>query len=294
MSLSVKDGGLPPDSVVQTADEIISDSQRVIEMYHDKSELAMNKVILAPCSPFSVTEELLKETVKLARDHGVRLHTHLAETEDEDNYCMKHYNRRPLRLMMDAGFIGEDVSYAHGIFFNSDELRILAETRTSIAHCPSSNMRLGSGIARVKEMLHMGINVTLGVDGSASNDTSDFLGELRSCMLLQRVKYGADAMTARDVYEMATERGARLLNFEKVGKIKEGWAADLALFNINRLEYSGSLSDPPAALIFAGINHQTEYTIVNGRIVVERGKLTGFDEEDIIRNANRISSKLLG
>lgn len=294
MSLSVKDGGLPPDSVVQTADEIIRDSQRAIEMYHDKSELAMNKVILAPCSPFSVTEELMKETVKLARDYGVRLHTHLAETEDEDNYCMKYYNRRPLRLMMDADFIGEDVSYAHGIFFNKDELRILAETHTSIAHCPSSNMRLGSGIARVKEMLHMGINVTLGVDGSASNDTSDFLGELRNCMLLQRVKYGADAMTARDVYKMATERGARFLNFEKVGKIKEGWAADLALFNINRLEYSGSLSDPPAALIFAGINHQTEYTIVNGRIVVEKGRLVGFDEEDIIRNANRISSKLLG
>ena len=293
MSLSVKDGGLPPDSVVQTIDEILHDSRRVIEKYHDNSDLSMKKVMLAPCSPFSVTEDLMKETVRLGRQYGVRLHTHLAETADEDAYCMKHYHRRPLTLMADLGFIGEDVSYAHGIFFNDDELKLLADTRTSIAHCPSSNMRLGSGIARVKEMLDMGINVSLGVDGSASNDTSDFMGEMRNALLLQRVKYGADAMTASDVFRMATVNGARLLNFHNIGKIKEGWSADLAIFNLHKIEYAGSLSDPLAALIFAGINHEAEYTIVNGRIAVAKGRLTGFEENKIIRNANIIAFKLL-
>jgi len=293
MSLSVKDGGLPPDSVVQTEDEILKDSQRVIEKYHDNSDFSMRKVVLAPCSPFSITKALIRESARLAREYKVRLHTHLAETADEDEYCFKQYNKPPLSLMIDLGFIGEDVSYAHGIFFNSEEIKILAETNTSIAHCPSSNMRLGSGIARVKEMLDQGINVSLAVDGSASNDTSDYLGEMRTALLLQRVKYGADALTARNVFRMATENGARLLNFKKIGRIEEGWAADLALFNINRLEYTGALSDPPAALLFAGINHETEYTIVNGRIVVKKGRLTGYDESSIIRNANRIAFKIL-
>lgn len=292
MSLSVKDGGLPPDSVVQTEDEILEDSQRVIERYHDRSELAMRKVILAPCSPFSITGELMKESAILAREHGVRLHTHLAETQDEDNYCMQNYGKRPLALMEELDFIGEDTSYAHGVFFNDQELELLAKTSTSIAHCPSSNQRLGSGIARVREMLDMGINVGLAVDGSASNDTSDFLGEMRQAMLLQRVNYGPDALTALDVYRIATVNGAKLLGFDKTGKIEEGYAADLALFNINKLEYVGSLSDPTAALLFCGINHQTEYTIVNGRIVVEKGRLTGYDEEEIIKNANRIAQKL--
>ncbi|UCB47464.1 MAG: 8-oxoguanine deaminase [Spirochaetota bacterium] len=292
MSLSVKDGGLPPDSVVQTEDEILKDSQRVIEHYHDRSELAMRKVILAPCSPFSITGELMKESARLARDYGVRLHTHLAETQDEDNYCTRNYGKRPLALMEELDFIGEDTSYAHGVFFNDQELELLADTKTSIAHCPSSNQRLGSGIARIREMLDMGINVGLAVDGSASNDTSDFLGEMRQAMLLQRVKYGPNALTAPEVYRMATINGAKLLGFEKIGKIEEGYAADLALFNINKLEYVGGLSDPTAALLFCGINHQAEYTIVNGRIVVEKGLLTGYNEEEIIQNANRIAHKL--
>lgn len=293
MSLSRKDGGLPPDSVVQTEDEILRDSQRVIEKYHDNSDFSMGKIILAPCSPFSVTEGLMMESVRLAREYGVRLHTHLAETADEVDYCIKTYNRRPLRLMQDLGFYGEDVSFAHGIFFNDEEIQTLAETGTSIAHCPSSNMRLGSGIARVRKMLDAGINVGLAVDGSASNDTSDFLGEMRNAMLLQRVRYGADALNARDIFKMATRNGARLLNFKNIGKIQEGSAADLALFNIDKLEYAGALSDPPAALLFAGINHQTEYTIVNGKIVVDHGTLTGFDEDEITRNVNRIAFRLL-
>jgi len=293
MSLSVKDGGLPPDSVVQTADEILTDSRNVIEKYHDGSEFSMCRILLAPCSPFSVTEDLMKESAGLARQYGVRLHTHLAETADEDEYCRRHYGRRPLRLMMDLGFIGEDVSYAHGIFFNDEELDLLARTRTSIAHCPSSNMRLGSGIARVREMLDRGINVALAVDGSASNDTSDFLGEMRAALMLQRVKYGADAINAREVFRLATEHGARLLGYDRIGSIREGWAADLVLFDVHRMEYAGALSDPFAALLFAGFNHSTAYTIVNGRIAVRDGRLTGYNEEDLFRKAHEVSCALL-
>jgi len=293
MSLSKKDGGLPPDSVVQTDDEILKDSERAIKKYHDNSELSMRKIALAPCSPFSVTEDLMKESVKLARKYGVKLHTHLAETKDENDFCVQMYGRRPLQLMEDTGFIGEDVWYAHGIHFNDDELKLLSETKTHIAHCPSSNMRLGSGICRVTEMLPMDINVGLGVDGSASNDTSDMLGEMRNALLLQRVHYGSNAVTARDIFKLATINGAKLLNFQKVGELQEGWAADMAIFNIDRMEYAGSLSDPLAALIFSGYNHGTDYTIVNGRVVVEHGKLLGVNEEELTRKANRISDRMI-
>ncbi|MGD9236323.1 MAG: 8-oxoguanine deaminase [Desulfobacterales bacterium] len=293
MSLSKKDGGLPPDSVVQTEDQILEDSERVIRQYHDDSELAMRKIILAPCSPFSVTEELLQETVKLARRYSVHLHTHLAETRDETEFCLETYGCKPLQLMERCGFIGPDVSYAHGIHFNDAELQRLADTGTHIAHCPTSNMRLGSGICRVKEMLPLGINVGLAVDGSASNDSSDMLGELRNALLLQRVHYGAAALSTLDVMKMGTENGARLLGFEKVGKIREGWAADLAIFNVAKLEYSGSLADPLAAIIFSGYNHGAEYTIVNGLMAVEQGRLIGFDETEIMNKCNAISDKML-
>ncbi len=293
MSLSKKDGGLPPDSVVQTTEEILEDSLRVIQKYHDDSELSMRRIILAPCSPFSVTDELMKETAALGRKHGVRLHTHVAETADEDDYCLESCGGRPLELMEDCGFVGPDVSYAHGIHFNDDELKRIAATQTSIAHCPTSNMRLGSGICRVTEMLPMGINVALAVDGSASNDSSDMLGEIRNALLLQRVQYGASALTTLDVMKMATENGARLLGFEKIGKIREGWAADLALFNVGKLEYSGSLSDPLAAIIFSGYNHGAEYTIVNGKVAVENGVLTGYDEIELMNKCNTISKRMI-
>lgn len=293
MSLSKKDGGLPPDTVVQTDDEILRDSERVIHQYHDDSELSMRKIVLAPCSPFSVTEDLMKESVKLARKYGVLLHTHLAETKDENDFCLQMYGRRPLKLMEDTGFIGEDVWYAHGIHFNDDELKLLSDTKTHIAHCPSSNMRLGSGICRVTEMLPTNINVGLAVDGSASNDSSDMLGEMRNALLLQRVRYGARAVTARDIFKLATVNGAKLLNFEKIGQLQEGWAADMAVFNVNRMEYAGSLSDPLAALIFSGYNHGTQYTIVNGRIAVDNGMLTGVDEQRLTDRANMLSERMI-
>jgi cytosine/adenosine deaminase-related metal-dependent hydrolase len=293
MSLSKKDGGLPPDNVVQTEDEILKDSERVIQQYHDDGELAMRKIMLAPCSPFSVTETLMTATVQLARKYGVGLHTHLAETRDENEFCLETYGCRPLKLMEKCEFIGADVSYAHGIHFNDAELERLANSGTHIAHCATSNMRLGSGICRVKEMLPLGINVALAVDGSASNDSSDMLGEIRNALLLQRVHYGASAMSTLDVIKMGTENGARLLGFEKVGKIQEGWAADLAVFNVGKLEYSGSLADPLAAIIFSGYNHGTEYTIVNGKIAVDQGRLTGFDETEIMNKCNEISENLI-
>jgi 8-oxoguanine deaminase len=293
MSLSKKNGGLPPDSVVQTEDKILEDSIRLIQLYHNPAEDSMRKIVLAPCSPFSVTADNLKETAKLAREYGVRLHTHLAETLDEEEYCRSKTGKNPLALMEEVGFIGKDVFYAHGIHFNDDELKVLAATNTSVAHCPSSNMRLGSGIARVKEMNEMGINVGIGVDGSASNDCSDMLSEVRNAMLLQRVRYGAGALTAEGAFELCIKGGAKILNYDKTGTIKEGYLADLALFNINKLEYTGSLSDPLAALVFTGISHQTEYTIVNGKVVVEKGKLVGEDEEVIIKNGNKIAARLL-
>ncbi|MCU7513098.1 MAG: 8-oxoguanine deaminase [Ignavibacteria bacterium] len=293
MSLGKKSHGLPPDSVVQSEEVILEDSERVIEKYHDTSEDSMRKIVLAPCSPFSVTKESMKKTAGLARKYNVRLHTHLAETMDEEAFCNDMFGKNPLAVMEEVDFLGEDVFFAHGVYFNDTELDRLARTKTSIAHCPTSNMRLGSGVARIKEMLRLGINVGLAVDGSASNDTSDMLGELRNALLLQRVKYGADALTCRDVFKMATVNGAQMLNFPNTGKIKEGYLADLAVFNLNKLEYTGSLSDPLAALIFSGISHEAKYTIVNGRVVVENGWLTGEDEEYLMKKGNEASRKLL-
>lgn len=293
MSLSEKDGGLPPDSVVQPEEEILKDSERVIGEFHDSSEESMRKIVLAPCSPFSVTKELMRDTARLARAHGVRIHTHLAETEDENEFCLQMYGKRPLSLMEETEFIGKDTFYAHGIHFNDDELHLLAETGTHIAHCPSSNMRLGSGICRVHEMEQLGINVGLAVDGSASNDSSDMLGEARNGLLLQRVLYGSGGSTAASLFKIATENGAKLLGFAEAGRLEEGSLADAAVFDLSGFEYSGAHSDPIAALLFSGYRHGTAYTIVNGRIVVDKGRLLGFDETLLAEKANGIAKRLL-
>jgi cytosine/adenosine deaminase-related metal-dependent hydrolase len=232
------------------------------------------------------------ETTRLARSYGVRLHTHLAETQDEDSYCLRTHGRRPLELMEEWEFIGEDVSYAHGIFFTDEELDVLRQSGTAVCHCPSSNMRLGSGIARVKEMLELGIGVSLAVDGSASNDASDFLGEMRQALYLQRIRYGADAITVPQVFTLATGNGLKVLNFSKLGKIKQGWGADLALFDVHKLEYAGALSDPLAALLFVGVDHRTSYTIINGRVVVKQGRIVGVDEDELTEAANRIAARI--
>lgn len=293
MSLSKKDGGLPPDTVVQTEEKILEDSERVIKKYHDPDPMAMHKIVLAPCSPFSVTKRCMLESARLARKYNVRIHTHLCETMDEEAQCKAMYGIRPLELMQECEMIGEDVFYAHGIWFNDDELRTLARTKSHIAHCPSSNMRLGSGICRTREMLDLGINVGIAVDGSASNDSSDILAEMRNALLLGRVKYGSQALTARDVFKMGSENGAKMLNFGNVGRLEEGWAADLACFDVSGIAYAGSHSDPIAALLFCGCDHTAEYTIVNGQVVVDRRHVVGVDEEGLAIKANEISSRLL-
>ncbi len=293
MSLSKKDGGLPPDTCVQTEEVILEDSERCIKTFHDPSPMAMHKIVLAPCSPFSVTKRCMLESSRLARKYGVRLHTHLCETMDEENQCKAMYGIRPVELMQECELIGSDVFYAHGIWFNDEELKILAATGSHIAHCPSSNMRLGSGICRTREMLDLGINIGIAVDGSASNDSSDMLGEIRNAMLLARVKYGSTALTAREALKMGSENGAKLLGFDKVGKAEEGWAADLALFDVSSLGYAGAQSDPVAALVFCGYDHSTKYTIVNGSVVVDGGKVVGVNEAELIEKANKISAELL-
>jgi cytosine/adenosine deaminase-related metal-dependent hydrolase len=293
MTRSKKDGGLPPDSCVQDEDSILSASEETIRRFHDPSEGSMQKVALAPCSPFSVSESLMRETARLARRYHVRMHTHLAETADEDEYCVSVYNRRPLRLMEDCEFVGPDVWFAHGIFFNDRELESIARSGTGIAHCPSSNMRLGSGICRVRELLDLGVPVGIGVDGSASNDSSDMLGEMRQTLLLQRIKYGAGGIGVREIYWMASEGGARILGFEGLGKLEEGMLADFALFDVTKLEYAGALSDPAAALLFCGYNHGADWVIVNGKIVIEHGELPSHQEEEIRLHAAAASRRLL-
>lgn len=292
MSRSKKDGGLPPDSTVQDEDRILAESEETIRRWHDPAPDSMRRVALAPCSPFSVSEPLMAASAALARRYGVRLHTHLAETSDEDDYCTRIYGRRPLKLMEDCGFTGPDVWYAHGIFFNDEELDLLARTGTGVAHCPSSNMRLGSGICRVREMIDRGVHVGLAVDGSASNDASDMLGEARQALLLQRVRYGSAGVTAREVLKIATAGGAGVLGFPEAGAIAPGMLADIALFDVMKLEFSGALSDPVAALLFSGYDHGVDHLIVNGRQVVRHRRLVGFDEDRIRVEASRAAKRL--
>lgn len=293
MSRGKSRGGLPPDVVVQDEDTILRHSEDVVQRHHDPEPFSMCRLALAPCSPFSVSEELMRLTVELARQHGVRVHTHLAETLDEESYCLEHYGCRPLGLMERLGWVGPDVWYAHGVHFNDQELDVLARTRTGVAHCPSSNMRLGSGIARVPEMMRRKIPVGLAVDGSASNDTSDMMGELRACLMLHRVLGGADAITADQVVGLATRGGAALLGWPEIGTLEVGKAADLVLVEMDRLDYAGALSDPLAAVVFSGISHQVHTVIVNGRIVLQDGAMVGVDEEALRHQANAEARRMM-
>ncbi len=287
MSLGVDDGGLPPMSVVQSVEDILSDSERLINEYHDTTKYSMNQIVLAPCSPFSVSDDLMIESAKLARKYGVRLHTHLCETIDEENYCLESVGKRPLAYMESLGWIGDDVWFAHGIFFNDEELQRLKETQTGVAHCPVSNMKLSSGIARVSEMQELGIPVGLAVDGSASNDGSNLLHELRTGYLLQRLKYSNDSISPRGIFDLATQGGAKLLGRTDIGYLEEGMAADLFMFDSNNIAYVGTEEDPLAILTTVGVNHPVDYTIINGKIVVENGEVVTLNESDIIKKATK-------
>ncbi len=285
MDLSKKDGGLPPDSVVQTVDAILEDSARVIQRYHDPRPGSMRQVVLAPCSPFSVSAELLRQSAILARQYGVRLHTHLCETKDEERYMLDHHGVRPLEFMASLGWTGPDVWYAHGIHFNDEELRELARTGTGVAHCPISNMKLSSGIARVPKMLALGVPVGLAVDGSASNDGSSLLEELRVCYLLHRLNSSKAAPSGYQVLKMATQGGARLLGRTDIGSLECGKCADLFLVDSRRLELVGGEYSPADVLATVGLRGPVDHTVVHGRIVVREGHLATLDEDQLAAEA---------
>lgn len=283
MDRSKKDGGLPPDSVVQTVDEIMKDSVRLIEKYNDTSFQSMKRIALAPCSPFSVSAELLEESAKLARQYKVRLHTHLCETLDEEKFTLETTGLRPLAYMEKLGWIGKDVWYAHGIHFNDEELKLLADTQTGVCHCPISNMKLSSGIARIPEMLKLGVPVGLGVDGSASNDGSNLLEEIRMCFLLHRLNSSDKAPSGYDILKMATIGSARLLGREnEIGSLETGKCADFFMVRQNRLELVGACRDPLSVFGTVGLKGPVDYTVVNGKITVENGQLVSIDEEKLV------------
>ena len=293
MDLSQKDGGLPPDSVVQTIDEILADSERLFRVWHDPSPGSMRQVALAPCSPFSVSGDLLRETARLARSLGARLHTHLSETKDEVQFTTEKFGMRPLQYMESLGWVGPDVWFAHGIHFDDDELLLLAETGTGVAHCPISNMKLASGVCRVPDMLGLDIPVGLAVDGAASNDGSNLLEELRVCYLLHRLHASADAPTGYEVLKLATRGSARLLGRDDIGCLAPGKAADCFLINLDRLSLVGAQLDPMSVLATVGFRENVDYTIVNGVPVVQNGELTTIDEAETVRTANQVVRRYL-
>lgn len=292
MDLSVKDGGLPPDSVVQTIDEIMEDSERLVKAYHSDAPYSMRQVVLAPCSPFSVSADLLRESAVLARELGVCLHTHLCETKDEENYMLENHGIRPLEYMEQLGWVGKDVWYAHGIHFTDEELDYLAETGTGVAHCPISNMKLSSGVAKIAEMLNKGVKVGLAVDGSASNDGSNLLEEIRVAFLLHRLEKSNKAPTGYDILKMATVGSASLIGRDDLGSIAPDKASDLFMIDRRQETMIAADRDPAAMLGTVGYKGKTAYTIVNGQIVVKDGRLLNIDEDDLVVKANEAARQM--
>lgn len=292
MSLGESKGGLPPDSVVEDEQEIIKDTQRLIQLYHDHNRGAMLRVVVAPCSPFSVTPDLMRESANLARTYGVSMHTHLAETLDEESFCLEKFGYRPVDYMQTLGWIGQDVWYAHAVHVNDAEIGLMAQTGCGAAHCPSSNMRLASGIAPVKKYRAAGVKVGLGVDGSASNDGSHMLGEARQAMLLARVMGDPAGLTAREALEIATRGGAQVLGRDDVGTLAAGMCADFFALNVNRLDYAGALHDPVAAALFCA-PQRADYTVVNGKLIVKDGQLTTVDVPTLVEKHNALATKLV-
>ncbi|MBI4870006.1 MAG: 8-oxoguanine deaminase [Candidatus Riflebacteria bacterium] len=292
MSLGKSKGGLPPDETTQTEEEILADCERLVSRYHDPAPYSMCRIGLAPCSPFSVTAQLMRDTVTFARKRGLLCHTHLAETLDEERFCLEKFGKRPLAYMEELGWLGRDVWYAHAIHLNDEEIAKMAATGTGVGHCPTSNLRLGSGIAPIRQMMDAGVPVGLGVDGSASNDSSDMLGELRSCMLVHRIKSGVASMPARDVFWLACRGGARVLGRDDVGSLEPGKAADVVLWDLSALGFAGAHHDPLAALLYAGDSHLARTVLVDGKVVVKDGHLVHADEKLLAEKANRIAREL--
>ena len=290
MNLSRRDGGLPPDSVVQDEDTILADSERVVMRYHEDGEAAMVQIALAPCSPFSVTTSLMKSTAALADRLRVRLHTHLAETEDENRYCQDVHHCRPLDYLEDCGWLSDRVWLAHGIHFNDGEIKRLARAGTTVSHCPYSNQTLASGTCPVCAMEQAGVRVGIGVDGSASNDSSNLIQEVRAAFLLQRSRYGVTAVSHRDALRWATKGSAACLGRTDLGEIAVGKLADIALFKLDELRFSGS-GDPLAALVLCGA-HRADRVMVGGRWVVENGEIPQLDLSALIARHSAAAHKL--
>ena len=293
MSMSQKDGGLPPRSVTQSEAQIIEDTQRVIRRYHDDSFGAMTRIALAPCSPFSVTPKLMRQTARIARENNLQIHTHIAETKDEEAFCLNKFGQRPFDYMQSLGWISDNAWFAHSIYLNDAEIRQAGAAQIGVAHCPSSNLRLGSGIARIKELLDAGIKVGIGVDGSASNDSSNMLLEMRQAMLISRLRASQFWLSTEDILWMATVGGARALGRNDIGQIESGKCADLTLISMDRIEYAGAQHDPVAAIIFCAAMNPVDWVIVNGQVVVEQGQVRGLDEPALIRKQQQISDELV-
>ncbi|MBT6096390.1 MAG: 8-oxoguanine deaminase [Rhodospirillaceae bacterium] len=290
MSIGESDGGLPPDSLVENEADILNDCLRVIQAHHDPAPGAMIRIGVAPCSPFSVSRELMRDAAHLARDQGVMLHTHLAENDDDVAYSLEKFGCRPGEYAENLGWTGDDVWHAHCVKLDGDEIDLFNRTRTGVAHCPCSNMRLGSGIAPVRAMRDSGVKVALGVDGSASNDSGDLLAEARQAMLLQRVAHGGDVLGARETLEIATLGGAAVLGRTDLGSLEVGKRADFAVYRTDTIAMAGAW-DPVAGLLFCG-PHRAHHTVVEGRFVVRDGILNTIDLDSLLANHTRLARAL--
>ena len=293
MDLGESDGGLPPDSVVETTDDALARSADAVERFHDPAPGSMLRIAIAPCSPFSATERLMRESAELARRLGVPMHTHLAETLDEERFCRERFGRRPLELMDDLGWLGDDVWFAHAVHLDEKDAARLGETRSGVASCPSSNLRLGAGIAPVRVLVDEGARVGLGVDGPASNEPCDLFSEIRQAMLVSRAAGPERGLTARDALRLATRGGAEVLGRDDVGSIEPGRRADVALFGVDGLAHAGAEADRVAGLLMGG-TQRVRHLLVEGRFVVRDGLLATADEEQIAREGHRVGRMLAG
>jgi len=296
MSLGESKGGLPPDRVVESEDAILRDTRRLIETYHDAKPYAMLRIVVAPCSPFSVTPDLMREAARLARAYHVHLHTHLAETKDEERFCLEQFGHRPVEYAEELEWAGSNVWYAHGVHINKREIKRMARAGTGVAHCPTSNMRLASGIAPVRAYLDHGVKVGLGVDGSASNDGSHLLAEARQALLLQRVGGPAGgnpaALTAEEALWLGTRGGAQVLGRDDIGQLAPGKAADFIAIKSDTLDYAGCQHDLLAALVFCA-PQKVDLSVINGKVVVQDGHLTTLDLRPVVERHNKISRRML-
>lgn len=292
MSLGESDGGLPPDSVVESEEAILADCVRVIEQFHDPNPQSMLRVVVAPCSPFSVTPDLMRQSAELARAYNVTLHTHIAETYDEEQFCLETFGYRPAAYAEHLGWVGDNVWWAHSIHIDDNEIDLMARTQTGAAHCPCSNMRLASGIAPVRKLIDKRVPVGLGVDGAASNDGSHMLNEARQALLLQRVMGNPQGLTGEEALWLATRGGASVLRRDDIGSLEVGKSADFIAFDLNHLAYTGAQHDPMAALVFCA-PQQVDLSVINGRTIVEDGELKTLDVVPHIERHNQISKQLV-